>query len=646
MGRLPAALEHYDSALRIEPGMVMAWNNRGLVLRRLGQVPQAAASFDESIKRSRDFAPAYYNKADCLMALNRRDEAIADYDRAIALKPDFAEAHCNRANALLELERHSDALSGYDRAIALRPQFFQAHLSRGIALTALGRQSEALESFKMAAAMKPDYADAHYNLGKLLKELGRFEEALISYDEAIRLRPNHAETHSNRGNVLKELKLFDEALRGYDRAISLRPDLPEAHTNRGNVLIRLLRLEEGLASHDVAVRLNPDSADAHNNRGNALKELNRLDEALASFDRAIELKPDYAEAFSNRGNALRELGRLEDATESFNTALALAPAEPGILYNKAIVSLQRQDFAEGFEFYLARWNSEEFEERRPATEIPAWDGSDIEGEVLLWAEQGLGDEVFYASMLSLLEPGRTRIALSSDKRLHPIYARSFPGIRLIDRAATNRAITGPFAAQAPIGNLGHLLRADAGRIAQRRYPYLAASAERARQIAEVNPITGQGRICGISWRSGNKRMGASRSIRLAELAPVLTLPGLTFVNLQYGEVDDEIREAKDLLGVEVHRLQDVDVFNDIDGLLSAIDLCDMVLTIDNVTAHLAGALGKDSAVLVPKGKARYWYWGGERQSLWYPSLRLVYQESVGDWEPAIAAAARHLTELP
>lgn len=140
-------------------------------------------------------------------------------------------------------------------------------------------------------------------------------------------------------------------------------------------------------------------------------------------------------------------------------------------------------------------------------------------------------------------------------------------------------------------------------------------------------------------------MGASRSIRLAELAPALMLPGLTFVNLQYGEVDEEIREAKELLGVEVHRLQDLDIFHDIDGLLAAIGLCDMVLTIDNVTAHLAGAIGKSSAVLVPTGRGRYWYWGGERQSLWYPSLRLIYQESVGEWGPAIAAAARHLTEL-
>jgi ADP-heptose:LPS heptosyltransferase len=97
--------------------------------------------------------------------------------------------------------------------------------------------------------------------------------------------------------------------------------------------------------------------------------------------------------------------------------------------------------------------------------------------------------------------------------------------------------------------------------------------------------------------------------------------------------------------VEVQQARDVDVFRDVDGLLSLIDLCDVVLTIDNVTAHLAGSIGKKSVVLVPAGKGRYWYWGGEEQSLWYPSLRLVYQENVGDWAPGIASAAGLLQQI-
>ena len=153
-----------------------------------------------------------------------------------------------------------------------------------------------------------------------------------------------------------------------------------------------------------------------------------------------------------------------------------------------------------------------------------------------------------------------------------------------------------------------------------------------------------GRLCGISWRSGNKRMGASRSLGLADLAPVLTLPGFSFVNLQYGEVAADIAALRERLGVNVQQAMGVDVFHDIDGLLALIDLCDVVLTIDNVTAHLAGALGKASIVLVPTGRGRYWYWGGEERSIWYPSLKLVYQEEVGAWGPGIASAAASLPQ--
>lgn len=645
MGRPAVALEHYDAALRIDPAMVMAWNNRGMALRRLNRPEEAIRSFDEVIKRNVNFAPAYYNKGDCLAALQKHAEAIVAYDRAIGLQPGFAEAHCNRANALMELGRPDDALPAYDRAISLQPRFHQAHLSRGIALTALGKYEEALASFSTAIALMPGYAEAHYNRGKLLKELARFEEALQSYDEAILLNPGHAESHNNRANVLKELRRHEAALESVDRAIALKPDFAEAHTNRGNILLRLGHLDEALASHDVAVRLSPGSADAHNNRGNALKDLNRLEEALASFDRAIAIRPEFAEAYSNRGNTLRELDRLQEATESFDKALALNPEEAGYRYNKSVVSLQRHFFREGFELYLSRWNSEEFEDRSPTTHIPAWDGSQVDGDVLLWAEQGIGDEIFYVSMLPLLDTSKHRVTLSADRRLHPAFARSFPGIALVDRMSTMREIAGPFAAQAPMGNLGNLLGVDAVSIARRPNPYLLASAERKHQIASSNSFLGRNLVCGISWRSGNAKLGANRSLRLADLAPALGLSGVTFVNLQYGDVSHEIRETREQLGVEVHQLDGVDVFNDMDGLLAAIDLCDVVLTIDNVTAHLAGAAGKRSIVMVPRGKGRYWYWGGEEQSLWYPSLRLVYQDRVGDWSPVIAMAAWQLAQM-
>lgn len=645
MGRLAAALEHYDAALRVEPGMAMAWNNRGLALRRMGRAQEALSSFDEAIRLGPGFAPAHYNKADGLAALQQPEAAIAAYDRAIALQPGFAEAHCNRANALMVLGRHDEALAGYDRAIALQPGFAEAQVSRGIALSAAGRQAEAEESFRSAIALRPDYADAHYNLGKLLKEAGRLAEAVAAYDEAIRLRPEHAESHSNRGNALTELKRLDEAMASIDRAIALRPDFAEAHTNRGNALTALERYEEAAASHREALRLRPGWAEPHNNLGNVLMELNRLPEALAALDAAIALKPDHAMAYSNRGNALRELNRPAEAMASFDAALALTPDAPSVRYSKSVLVLQQHRFREGFALQRARWGAEDFEGFLPETGIPVWDGAPVGGEVLLWGEQGLGDEVFYASMLSLIDPAAQPLAVSCDRRLHPAYRRSFPGIRLLDRKTTEKTITGDFAAQAGIGDIGDLLAVDAARIAARRYPYLIVDDERRRQIAASAPFAGGGPVCGISWRSGNRKLGPSRSLRLTDLAPILKVPGLSFVNLQYGDVAQDIHAARQQLGSDVQLAEGVDVFGDVDGLLALIAACDVVLTTDNVTAHLAGALGKKSVVLVPTGRGRYWYWGGEARSLWYPSLRLVYQEAVGDWTGAIADAARQLAGL-
>ncbi|PZF77316.1 hypothetical protein DK847_08320 [Aestuariivirga litoralis] len=643
MGRLADALAHYDTALKIDPAMLMAWNNRGLVLRRMGRLPDAVASFGEALRRNAGFVPGLCNRGDVLAMLGRPQEALADHDRAIALNPDFAAAHAGRATALMALGRPAEALESSDRALRLEPRAPQVQMNRAIALASLGRLDAAEAALRAALALQPDSAEVHYNLGKVLKQQQRAEEAVASYDRAIALNPGHAEALANRGTALKELGRGEAALASLEAAIALRPELAEAHSNRGNVLADMLRLEEALAAHDRAIALRPGSAEAHSNRGNTLREMNRLEEALASLDRAIALRPDYAEAYSNRGNVLRDLGRLAAAAASFDAALALSPEEPGMRYNKAMVALQAQDFRQGFALYRERWKTAEFDGKALATNAPAWDGSPPGGPLLLWGEQGIGDEVFYASLLSLLDLPALQVTVAADRRLHPLFHRSFPGIALCDRAG---AATGEgFAAQAAMGDLGHLLKVDAARIAARRYPYLVAGEARRQRLGAANPALARRPVCGLSWRSGNVRLGAARSLGLGDFAAILQGSAFTCVNLQYGAVDDDIAGARVQHGLAVEVLRDLDVFNDLDGLAAAIDLCDVVLTIDNVTAHLAGALGKPAIVLVPSGKGRYWYWGGERQSLWYPSLNLVYQPDLGTWAPALEEAARLIRNL-
>ena len=479
------------------------------------------------------------------------------------------------------------------------PGYAEAHNNTGIVLKEAERFEEALRSYDQAIRLRPGYAEAHSNRGNVLKELGRLNEAMASYDQAIRLKPDYAEAHSNRGNALTQLKLLDDALASHDRALALRPDYAEAHNNRANVLKELGRLEEALASYDRAIALRPDYAEAYSNRGNALKEMKRVDEAMASHAKAVSLQPDYAEAYNNIGNLLKDIGQVDEAITHYEEAARLKPSFAMARYNKSLLALQRHSFREGFDLYRLRWEVDR-NDRGPQTTVPQWDGSPLPGEVLLWAEQGIGDEVFFASMLSLLDHDHMKFALSADRRLHPIYQRSFPGIRLVDAVSTRTSISGDYAAQAAIGDLGHILQLDVERIARRRYPYLFADAARTARLRAANDVPEGNIVCGLSWRSGNKKAGGDRSIALSDLAPLLAVPGMTFVNLQYGDVAAEVESARAQSGADLRIIPDVDVFGDIDGLLALIDLCDVVVTIDNLTAHLAGAIGKDAVVLVPR----------------------------------------------
>jgi len=200
----------------------------------------------------------------------------------------------------------------------------------------------------------------------------------------------------------------------------------------------------------------------------------------------------------------------------------------------------------------------------------------------------------------------------------------------------------PYTAQAPVGDLGKLLGVDAEGLRRRPQPFLVADAGRREGFRAA--LSGQGPVVGLSWKSVNPRIGAVKSLRLADLAPVLRVPGVSFVNLQYGAVSGDIAAVGEELGVTVREAEGLDVFNDIDGLLALVDACDVVVTTSNVTAHLAGALGKRAAVLVPAGRGCLWYWQGGANDLWYPSLTRIAQPRIGAWDGAIAAAAAWLQD--
>lgn len=553
----------------------------------------------------------------------------------------------NLAKALMEQGKDAHALKWHRKALELDARHDKAWLNYGRSLSNQGDIDGAIAAYDRALALNANLAEVYTNKAGCLHQKNADEEALALHDRALALNPGLAEAWSNRGVALNALKRHDEALASHDRAIELKPDQAEAWNNRGAALHDLKRHDEALASYARAIALRPDFVEAWNSQGVALNDLGRHEQALASYARAIEIQPELAESWSNRGLALSALERYEEAMASYARAIELNPRYAQSHYNMATLQLLRQDFRAGFMNYRWRWQTKDLSGLGLQTDIPGLTRESPPGPVLLWAEQGIGDEVLYAGMLPQAREVFPQITLSADRRLHPILTRSFPGLDLVDRKEHESALAHhAFRFQAPVGDLGDLLGFDQDEFARTRRPFLVPDRDKASALRAGALFSAGKPVCGIAWRSANKLIGDAKSIALADFKPLFEARDLSFVNLQYGNVDEEIRQAASQSAMQVHQIPGLDVFNDIDGLLSLIEACDVVVTTSNVTAHLAGAIGKRACVLVPFARGRIWYWHlHDTFSFWYPSLRVIYQDTPNDWSGAIRQAAQWIKEI-
>lgn len=597
-GSVAEAERLYQTILAQEPEHPHALHYLGVVYAQRARYDEACRLIQQSLAQHRS-APAHSHLGNALKGLRRFDEAVASYDAAIALDPEYAEAPYNRGNALQELGRFDDALASYDRAIAIRPRYTPAHFARGA----------------------------------LMKELTRFDDAVGSFDDAIALEPDLAEAWNSRGNALMELGRPDEAAASYERAITIRPEYAEAHSNHGNALRTLGRLEEALASHHTAIRLRPGYAEAHYNAGKVLTALGRLDDALASYEQAIALKPDYAEAHTNRGGVFVPLGRIDDALACYAAALTIDPAYAEAHWNEGVCRLLLGQFVRGWEKYEWRWKIRKAPPQR-YRRYPAWPGHRVSGRLLGWSEQGLGDNIFFAGMVGDLARLADQLLLQVDTRLVELFRRSFPGVEVLEAGAVEGV--GAIDWAIPLGSVGQYLRrspVDFTGVSA----YLRSDPDRRGTLRRR--LDDGSLLVGLSWSTTNPESGRARTIPLSQWEPILTLPGVRGVDLQYGDTTEERASVERRSGVRIAHVDDVDNFSDIDGLAALITACDLVVTIDNTTAHLAAALGTPTVVLLPFTPD--WRWFLDREdSPWYPGARLFRQPRLGDWDSVMERTRR------
>jgi tetratricopeptide (TPR) repeat protein len=540
-------------------------------------------------------------------------------------------------NQLINLYSQGQLVAAVEQAQSLTKQYPNALIIwniLGAAHKGLGKTLEASEAFKKVTDLNPHYADGHSNLGATLKDQGKLEEALASFNKALAIKPDYAEAYYNMGVTLKEQGKFDEAIGAYKKALLLKPDYADAYNNLGVVLKNQGKLDEAIASYNKALAIKPNYTDAYNNMGVALQDQSKLKEAIEAYNKAISIKPDFVEVYNNIGSALRDQGRLEEAKKTYNKALAIQPDNAEAHHNLSFALLTAKDFDQGFIQSEWRWKTKERDGTFLQSAKPMWNGEKNQ-RVLVWGEQGIGDELMFSSIIPELYATSLKILVRCDKRLIPLFERSFP-VDVIYFSKDQPIPEDEYDFHIPMGSLPLTFRKSLDSFRKSASGFLKCDMSRVKSIKAQLMQKYDRKILGISWRTASLIRGSSnRNINLAELAKALDSSNTQLLCLQYGDVSDEIEAVKRDLGIEVIQFSDVDNKNDIDGLAALMAACDTVVTIDNATTHLSGALGLPTKLMLPL--TADWRWGiSENSSYWYDSVQLYKQSEVNVWHSVLA----------
>ena len=530
----------------------------------------------------------------------------------------------------------------FQRALQAAPDNVDAHYLIGSLLGENGELSQAAVHLERAIAVKPDFADAHAALGNVRLLQDDKQAALASYEQAVRLDPNNAAVHSNLGLLYQGCGERALALQEFQLAHRLAPDLPDLLRNLTLAYIELEHYDAALALLDPILLALPRHVDALKCKGFVLQKMHKPDLALGYYHQARALTGSDPELLNNLGIVLQDLGRLDQAIECYDAAITLKPDFPLAIWHRSLAYLLQHDFARGWPDYELRSISIDHPPR--PQHYPQWDGGALAGRgILVSSEQGLGDEIMFASCLPDLIAASRHCVIECSPKLETLFRRSFPAAtvyaitpsRDIPQATKDKGIE----LQTLMGSLPRYLRRNYAEFPQHG-GYLQADPQRILLWRDRLTQLGPGLKIGISWQGGTlKTRRQVRSLPLPQWLPILRTPGVHFVNLQYADCSAELADLKTATGIEINDWQEVrDDYEHAAALVSTLDL---VISVCTAVIHLGGALGSPVWVMAPFSPE--WRYGisGEKMP-WYPSVRLYRQPGYGLWEPVIERLAREL----
>lgn len=477
------------------------------------------------------------------------------------------------------------------------------------------------------AVVLPPELQAVFNQALAYHQQGQLQQAVDGYSQILSREPNHPDSLHLVGLIFQSSGDLLQAQEYIQRAIKLNPKVAGYQYNHGVVLQGLEKHSEAVEAYRLAIRLKPDYAQAYENLGVALQDLDNIKAALPAYEQALKLNPKSQIALKNLGTLYFKIGKTPESLQHFGKALALNPADPELHMKRSGSLLRMGQWTEGWQEYRWRYSAPTFLENNPVRSfgLPHAEMNKIANQrVLINCEQGLGDEVMFASCVNDFAEHAGQCTLECDPRLVQMFTRSFPSVSVV---AKNSFDASTLDCRISAGDLPHYVRKNDADF--RGAAYLCADTELRGAWRERLSALSQPLKIGFSWRGGAEtRAVAARSIDLKYWKPLFKSLNANFVNLQYRTSPQELAELAEIAGDTLCHFDDLDAFNDIEALAALISELDLVISADNATVHLAGALGVPVWILLPEGPERRWV-DGRDDSVWYNSARLFRSSATG-----------------
>lgn len=540
--------------------------------------------------------------------------------------------------AFYQSKNFNESIKYFKKLLEIEPNNFHAYSNMALSQKELNQIDQAIISFKNSIRINPDFSHSYNNLGNLYLDKNDYKNSLFNFNLAIK-KEKVPEFFFNRARVYEKLKYFNEALNDIQSYLVKFPNSTKAIIFKINQLLNLNKFKDCLLTLEQLSKINVDEdilQELYIKYYLASEELEEIEECIINLKNDVTRNFYYSSFFFKKNNIeaainklkeipvskhnsnilnnfglfYRELGNEKKSFEYFSKAKEHNPDNNYAKLNIGLLQLKKYNFPDGWDNYYYR--------KKPnynlMGSLKEWhDNHPPNQKTVVLSEQGIGDQILFLSILPFVDD--KNLSFVVDKRLINLYQLNFPNINFYSNTDFDKS---NYIFYIFLGDLVKYFIKSSDDLLKIKPLFIKIP-----KLKDFKKNTNKLNI-GLSWKSPNSKLeSASRSINIEEIIQPLIKEDVIFHSLQYGDIEDEITNIRHNFGIEI-QVQDFDYFNDLEKLLYLISQMDYVITTDNITAHLAGACGKKTFLLVPKYKSRIWFWHNEENHQWYKNIKIYF----------------------